>query len=72
MNKSLVAMNKAGLVKATAHTPDQQRIANDYVMHASRFCHLREEATFQACHESYLMGLKGIRIGQEAEYGCQG
>ena len=35
MNKSLIAMNKAGIVKATAQLTDAAAIANDYVMQDS-------------------------------------
>jgi hypothetical protein len=68
-NKSIIAMRKAGLVKATAFTEEQQQIANDYVIRAFLLCESRKESTFFELDQSYLLGLKGIRIGQEASHG---
>ena len=67
MNKSLIAMRKAGLVKATAFSPEQAKIANDYVIHAADFCAKKNEATLDELHQSYLLGLRGVRIGREAQ-----
>ena len=97
-NKSIIAMRKAGLVEATAHTPEQILIAERYLVQAYR-AHTRNlfreivgiskvmsmdaqglakaisdvvvktiKAERQA-QESYKLGLKGIRIGQEASHG---
>lgn len=66
MNKSLVAMRKAGLVKGTAFNIEHKRMADDYVMRAWEYSVDRDEATHVELHQSYLLGLRGIRIGQEA------
>ena len=68
MNKSLVAMRKAGLVKGTAFNIEHKRMADNYVMKAWDYSAARDEATHFELHQSYLLGLKGVRISREALY----
>jgi len=67
-NKSIIAMRKAGLVKATAFTEEQKQIAERYLDMAEGYCDNRQEASSAMLTRSRDLGLKGIRIGQEASY----
>ena len=70
-NKSLVAMRKAGLVSATALTEEQQALARRYLDLARAYCSARSETTRKQQEASYVLGQRGIRIGQEDLF-CRG
>tara|TARA_R110002072_G_scaffold302984_1_gene490697 strand:- start:1437 stop:1661 length:225 start_codon:yes stop_codon:yes gene_type:complete len=64
-NKSLIAMRKAGLVKATAITKPQKIIAKRYLHVTLIYCKSRAEESLKGLKASYELGKRGIRIGQE-------
>ena len=67
-NKSLVAMRKAGLWEATAFAQEQKTSADKYLRDACRYAEARAEASTYQLLRSYQLGLRGIRIGQEAHF----
>lgn len=58
--KSIQAMHKAGRVRATAHNPEQIRIAERYLNLAMDICH-QEQPPFHIPQAAYQDGLKGNR-----------
>ena len=68
MNKSLEIMRKAGLKRAVAFTDEDIEKAKKSVEAAFGECEARSEATAKALYESYQLGLRGIKIGDEELY----
>lgn len=58
--KSIKAMHKAGRVRATAHNPEQIRIAERYLNLAMDVCH-EEQPPFHIPQAAYQDGLKGMQ-----------
>ena len=68
MNKSLKIMRKAGLKRAVAFTDEDIEKAKKSVDAVWNECVARNEATAKELHDSYQLGLRGIKIGDEELY----
>ena len=68
MNKSLTVIRTAGLIRGRAFSTQAKEEADALVSKSWDYCEAQDEATARELHESYQLGLRGIRIGQEGLY----